>query len=270
MRVSVRRAMVAGGLACLLAIAGCASKKDLKLEMTRETVIHPPVISAITLDPSGEVDTWDRGSTVEVTMTGDPDLDATFDVEGRLDGRPMEEIEAGVYRGSFEVAPGEKGDLWVVGHLVHAASGASQDHRASRALALRPSPPPPPEPEVCTRDMAAAFDQKIRGLTTYFGFDKHDLTDEAKATLTANRGVLASEPLCTIYVLGHTDDVGDEQYNDALSDRRAAAVVGFLESLSVSNARIVQRHFGEQYPANGANPSRNRRVELRAVNPYGE
>jgi outer membrane protein OmpA-like peptidoglycan-associated protein len=262
--------MVAGGLACLLAIAGCAGKKDLKLEMTRETVIHPPVISAIALDPSGVFDTRGRGSTVNVTMTGDPGLDATFDVEGRFEGQTMEETEAGVYRGSFEVVPGEEGDLWVVGHLVHAESGANQDYRSDRALTLRPSPPPPPEPKVCTREMAAAFDQKIRGLTTYFAFDEHDLVEESKATLTANREVLSSEPLCTIFVLGHTDDVGEEQYNDALSAKRAATVVGFLETLGISNTRIVERHFGEHHPANGANRSRNRRVELRAVNPYGE
>ena len=119
-------------------------------------------------------------------------------------------------------------------------------------------------------EMAAAFDQRIRGLTTYFEFDKHDLTEGAQAALTENRGVLSSEPLCTIFVLGHTDDIGDEQYNDALSARRAATVVRFLESLGVSNTRIVKRHFGEQHPANGVNRPRNRRVELRAVDPYGK
>ena len=118
--------------------------------------------------------------------------------------------------------------------------------------------------------MAAGLDKQIRGLTTYFEFDKYDLTDESKAALTASRGVLSSEPLCTVFVLGHADDIGDERYNEELSDRRAATVVRFLESFGVSNTRIVKRHFGEQYPANGANRSRNRRVELRAVNPYGE
>jgi outer membrane protein OmpA-like peptidoglycan-associated protein len=222
------------------------------------------------LDPSGEIDTRGRGSTVNVTMTGDPGLEATFDVEGRFEGRPMDEVEPGIYRGSFEVAPGDQADLWVVGHLVHAESGASQDYRADRGLVLRPSTPPPPKPKVCTREMAGEFDKAIRGMTTYFEFDKFDLHEEAMNALTANRGVLSSTPLCTIYVLGHTDSVGDEQYNDVLSDKRAAAVAQFLETLGVTNTRIVRRHFGEQHPASQGDRSRNRRVELRAVNPYGE
>jgi outer membrane protein OmpA-like peptidoglycan-associated protein len=255
---------------CLLAIAGCAAKQDLKLEMTRETVLHPPVISSVALDPSGEIDTRGRGSEVRVTMTGDPGLDATFDVEGRFEGRPMEEIREGVYRGSFDVAPGDRGDLWVTGHLVHAASGANESRRADRALALRPSPPPPPKPRTCTRAMAAQFDQAIRGTTVYFEFDRSDLTDEARAVLVAKRDALASTPLCTVYVLGHADRTGDERYNDELSNRRANTVAGFLESLGIANTRVVRRHFGEQHPASESDLSRNRRVELRAVNPYGD
>jgi outer membrane protein OmpA-like peptidoglycan-associated protein len=118
--------------------------------------------------------------------------------------------------------------------------------------------------------MAASFDKKIRGLTTYFEFDKFDLTEASKATLTAGRGALSSDGLCTIFVFGHTDDVGEAQYNEELSHKRAVTVVRFLESLGVSNTRIVKHHFGARHPAVRGDRSRNRRVELRAVNPYGE
>ena len=248
MRVSVRSAIVAGGLVGLLAIAGCASKKDLKLEMTRETVIHPPVISAIAFDPSGEIDTRGRGSTVRVTMTGDPGLEATFDVEGRFEGRSMEEVEPGVYRGSFEVTPGDQADLWVVGHLVHAESGASQDYRADRALALRPSTPPPPEPRICTREMAADFDKAIRGLTVYFEFDKYDLTSQARMTLSKNAGTMMEHAGFSILIEGHCDERGTEEYNLALGEKRALAARDYLTGFGIAKDRISVISFGEEKP----------------------
>jgi len=49
-----------------------------------------------------------------------------------------------------------------------------------------------------------------------------------------------------IEVSGHTDNVGTVQYNDALSNRRAEAVVNYLITKSgIDKDRIVLKHYGE-------------------------
>ena len=73
-------------------------------------------------------------------------------------------------------------------------------------------------------------------------------------------------------VLAHTDTSGNSQANQALSDKRASAVAGYLVSHGVQRARIASRGYGEAAPL--YNPditetqkAANRRIEIRLV-PY--
>lgn len=73
-------------------------------------------------------------------------------------------------------------------------------------------------------------------------------------------------------VLAHTDMTGSPQINQALSDRRAAAVATYLAGHGVSKARIASRGLGESAPlynpeANDTQRAANRRIEIRLV-PY--
>ena len=66
-------------------------------------------------------------------------------------------------------------------------------------------------------------------------------------------------------IAGHTDGVGDEQYNASLSDRRAQAVVEYLSSsFGISHERLLGRGYGETYLADPDQPDdpENRRVEV--------
>ena len=66
-------------------------------------------------------------------------------------------------------------------------------------------------------------------------------------------------------VAGHTDSSGSRAYNRDLSLRRARAVKRYLvERMSVSETRVIEAGFGEDYPVKGLSPDdeRNRRVEL--------
>ena len=72
-----------------------------------------------------------------------------------------------------------------------------------------------------------------------------------------------------IVVAGHTDSVGSAASNQALSERRAAAVSDYLLSMQVIEARIEAVGFGEEHPvadnANDAGRAENRRVELSLI-----
>ena len=72
-----------------------------------------------------------------------------------------------------------------------------------------------------------------------------------------------------IEVSGYTDSTGSDQHNQELSQRRAAAVGGYLKGQGVNPVRVLTQGFGEQNPIAGnetpAGRQENRRVELRLV-----
>lgn len=81
--------------------------------------------------------------------------------------------------------------------------------------------------------------------------------------------VLNQYPQTTIVISGHTDSTGSEQYNQALSERRANAVKNALVGMGVNPARMTTIGYGKSRPvasnASEAGRQLNRRVELRIV-----
>jgi len=70
----------------------------------------------------------------------------------------------------------------------------------------------------------------------------------------------------SIDVAGFTDSTGSDQYNQELSERRAASVANYLISSGVSSSRIQSRGLGKRYPVASNNSAtgreQNRRVEI--------
>lgn len=68
---------------------------------------------------------------------------------------------------------------------------------------------------------------------------------------------------------GHTDNVGDETYNQELSIARSNSVAEYLASVDVANERLQTIGFGEVHPLNNNQTKEekraNRRVELRII-----
>lgn len=100
------------------------------------------------------------------------------------------------------------------------------------------------------------------------------LFDTAQATLRAGAreklakvaGIVLAHPDLRLDVEGHTDSVGDDAYNQRLSERRAEAVSQFLAAQGVPAANITSKGFGETSPVasndTAAGRQQNRRVEL--------
>ncbi len=106
-------------------------------------------------------------------------------------------------------------------------------------------------------------------LTVNFPNGSADLTPEAMASLDALGKALASSDLANyrFRIEGHTDTVGSPEYNRALSERRAEAVVSYIESkYGVAASRLQAVGMGEQgllvsTPPQTPEP-RNRRVQV--------
>ena len=99
-------------------------------------------------------------------------------------------------------------------------------------------------------------------------FDTNEATlkPESGATLAEIVKALSADPTLRLYVVGHTDDVGNLEYNMALSERRAQTVVAALTEAGISPSRLTPLGVGPASPvatnASDAGQTRNRRVEL--------
>jgi len=99
-----------------------------------------------------------------------------------------------------------------------------------------------------------------------FGFDRADLTAQAKTNLDKLTNILQKYPDTNIEVLGHTDSKGTDNYNQSLSERRASSVSAYIKSQGVNSSRLSTRGLGESDPKTSndtdAGQAENRRVEF--------
>jgi OOP family OmpA-OmpF porin len=122
-----------------------------------------------------------------------------------------------------------------------------------------PAPPPPPMP---------VYEKHTVSATALFDFDKavlkpagkeaiHGIDEEIKASKTK---------VIDINVVGYTDSIGTEEYNQQLSVRRANAVKDYMVSEGVDPGIIDVKGMGEADPvasnATAEGRAQNRRVEI--------
>ena len=102
-----------------------------------------------------------------------------------------------------------------------------------------------------------------------FGTGSAELTPAARENISRLAGILKRYPNTNVSVEGHTDSDGAEDFNQALSERRANAVAQALRDEGVAGSRIRTVGFGETQPiATNDTPegkAANRRVEIIVV-----
>lgn len=99
-----------------------------------------------------------------------------------------------------------------------------------------------------------------------FGFDSSELTGGARAALNDVTAIMREYPETRITVAGYTDSTGAEDYNQRLSEQRAAAVGDYLAQGGVARQRLVMIGYGESQPvasnATEQGRAQNRRVAI--------
>ena len=99
-----------------------------------------------------------------------------------------------------------------------------------------------------------------------FPFNSTDILPAGKTNLRELASSLQKYPTSDLLVVGHTDDIGSDTFNQDLSVRRAAAAATYLQSLGVPATRIRNTGRGEAEPvrSNATEDGRaqNRRVEI--------
>ncbi len=105
-----------------------------------------------------------------------------------------------------------------------------------------------------------------RLLVIYFDFDRFSIVDDMQPVLDKNAQWLKKKEAVKIQIQGHADERGTNEYNIALSERRAQGVKQYLVDSGVNEARLSTISYGEEKPADPSQTeeawAKNRRVEF--------
>lgn len=138
-----------------------------------------------------------------------------------------------------------------------AAAAAEAAARAAEEAAAR---------EAAAREAALAAARATLTERIHFDYDVAEIRPDAERALRAKLGILRASPNVILRIEGHCDERGSNEYNDALGNRRAQAVVDFFTNFGLDASRFAIVSFGEDRPmANQSNEdawAQNRRAEF--------
>lgn len=102
--------------------------------------------------------------------------------------------------------------------------------------------------------------------TVYFDYDESTIRADGEAALRAKVEILRANGGVMLRMEGHADERGTSEYNIALGNERAEAVIQYLAGFGISAERFTSVSYGEEQPAmQGSNEDSwalNRRVEF--------
>lgn len=103
----------------------------------------------------------------------------------------------------------------------------------------------------------------------FFDYDKYELLPQSKSDLDNLIDFLTLNPQVKIEIGGHTDNTGNESYNQLLSENRAKAVHDYLLHAGIQKARLSYRGYGPSQPiaSNDTESGRqlNRRTDFKIM-----
>jgi outer membrane protein OmpA-like peptidoglycan-associated protein len=128
---------------------------------------------------------------------------------------------------------------------------------------------------------AAELDRELEGVTIQrveegiavsfdsgllYGFDSATLRTQAQENLRKLAQIMSDDDDTILLIVGHTDSVGDENYNMGLSERRARSAANYMISQGLAESRVDIQGRGELEPIadndTEAGRQENRRVEV--------
>lgn len=149
----------------------------------------------------------------------------------------------------------------IIGAAVGGATGAVIGHQMDQQAKELEQNIPGAKVSRVGEGIAVTFDSGL-----LFEFDSDRVTSNAAANLQKLAESLDKYPNTDLMIVGHTDAVGTDSYNQGLSERRARSAAAFLVQQGVASGRLQSVGRGETEPiaTNDTEEGRqlNRRVEV--------
>lgn len=162
-----------------------------------------------------------------------------------------------------------RNNFWTPATAVAECDGALKPPPKDAPVPAAPAAPAP-APAAAPAVVPVPVSEKITfAADAFFDFDKSVLKSEGKAKIDDVVSKLGSINLEVIIAVGHTDAIGSDAYNQALSLRRSEAVKAYFLSKGVDKNRVYTEGKGEKQPVADNKSSdgraKNRRVEIEVV-----
>jgi peptidoglycan-associated lipoprotein len=123
-------------------------------------------------------------------------------------------------------------------------NGVKESKTFEERFYLKAKPLPPPEPEFDT----IVTEQPIVLENILYDFDDDRIRDEAESDLQVVYELMTEYPDMVIELSSHTDNRGNDRYNEDLSQRRAESARRWLVRKGIDRDRIVAKGYGENQP----------------------
>ena len=150
--------------------------------------------------------------------------------------------------------------------LVANVPGDLSQQEAPTAPLQAPKPVPSSEPVVVAMPITTVTSFVFDSRRLQFDVDSADITDGSEVTLAPVVTLLRDYPQISIEITGHTCWLGSDEYNLALSEKRADAVADYLVGRGIDAKRLFVKGAGESEPLESnlteAGRRSNRRVEI--------
>ena len=149
----------------------------------------------------------------------------------------------------------------ILGAMIGGAAGAIIGNRMDRQAREIAQQIPGAKVERVGEGIQVTFESGL-----LYDFDSHVVRGAARENLATLAASLDKYPDTDLLIVGHTDDIGSDTYNQDLSERRARAAAEYLAAQGVARSRLRTLGLGESEPiaANTTDDGRhqNRRVEI--------
>jgi peptidoglycan-associated lipoprotein len=122
--------------------------------------------------------------------------------------------------------------------------GVTETTTFEERMYLSPKPVPPPEPEIDT----ITIEEPIVLENILYDFDDDRIREEAESDLQYVKELMDQYPDLKIELSSHTDNRGEDRYNENLSQRRAESARRWLVRNGISRDRIEAKGYGENRP----------------------
>ena len=218
------RTLLISACALTLVVAGCNKKPQ---KAAPSTYTPPPAAVKPTVSLSADKTTINPGESAKLTWTSTDANNVSI----------APEVGAVTAQGTTTVTPAKSTTYTVT------ASGPGGNADATVSIAVN-TPPVSEAPKTSSID--ELFLQDVAD--AYFDYDSAELRPDARQAIQKDAAFFKQYPTMRVTIEGHCDERGSTEYNLALGQRRANAVMQYLVSLGIPESRLNATSWGKEKP----------------------
>jgi peptidoglycan-associated lipoprotein len=218
------RTLLISACALTLVVAGCNKKPQ---KAAPSTYTPPPAAVKPTVSLSADKTTINPGESAKLTWTSTDANNVSI----------APEVGAVTAQGTTTVTPAKSTTYTIT------ASGPGGNADATVSIAVNT---PAPVTEAKTSSIDELFLQEVAD--AYFDYDSAELRPDARQAIQKDAAFFKQYPTMRVTIEGHCDERGSTEYNLALGQRRANAVMQYLVSLGIPESRLNATSWGKEKP----------------------